>query len=85
MEEKEIQDHHSIQELAEVVLQQLEQIHHLMEQVELVEQEEQFQLQIHVLLMVVVVEQELVLVEVVMLELAVQEVEEQDNLIQGAQ
>jgi|TARA_Y100000593_G_C4068922_1_gene218167 hypothetical protein len=39
MEEKEIQDHHSIQELVEVVLQRLDKIHnHLVQVVEVVQE-----------------------------------------------
>ena len=63
MEEQEIQDHHSTQELVEVVLQQLDKIHNLMVQVVEEEQEEHLQSQDHVYHLVAVVELEVVLVD----------------------
>jgi hypothetical protein len=73
LEEKEIQDHHSIQELVEVVLQKLDKIHNLMVQVVEVEQEEHLQSQDHVYHLVAVVELEVVQVD----HLAQVELEEQ--------
>ena len=82
MEEKEIQDHHSIQELVEVVLQRLDKIHNHLAQVVEVEQEEHLQSQDHVYHLVVVAELELVQEEPMEVQDHLVEVVELDNLIQ---